>query len=307
MTYTISFTDSAGATTSKTVSYTTDPFRGPGDFVIEIEDFNFGSGQHQAISDVMPYYGGAYQDPTDPTLCIPEVLDIDYHNDDGNESNQYRLCESGPNVNLDPGPGGLLAHRSGWDVTTNYKMGWVGTPDWCTYTRVFPKGDYKVYAALSFDGTAAGQCHGRLQTVSDATTATPTLTDLGTFDAHGTHNLGGWGWNTLIPMRAPGGEVAVIHLDGATSLRYNADSGDSDYLTFVPADALGAISGTVNNHDGTVTITWTGPGALEVADDVTGPWVKVPGATSPLTAPVDRPHRFARIDRNEPESWPPTP
>jgi len=282
----------------------TDPFRGPGDFVIEIEDFNFNSGEHQAISDVMPYYGGAYQD--DPLAPNPEVLDIDYHNDDGNDSNLYRLGETGPNANLDPGPGGVNAHRSGWDVTTNYKMGWVGG-DWNTYTRVFPKGDYKVYAALSFDGTDPGQCHGRLQTVSDATTATPTLTDLGTFDAHGTHNLGGWGWNTLIPMRGPGGEVAVIHLDGLTSLRYNADSGDSDYLTFVPADAIGAISGVVNNHDGTVTITWTGPGALEVADDVTGPWVKVPGATSPLTAPVDRPHRFARIDRNEPESFPPTP
>src|SRR5438876_3698837 len=206
----------------------------------------------------MTNYGCAYQD--DPLAPNPEILGIDYNNDDGNDSNQYRFGETGPNVNLNPGPRGKNDHRSGCDVTCNYKMGCVGTPDWNTYTRVFPKGDYKVYAALSFDGTDAGLCHGRLQGVSDASISTPTLTDLGTFDAHGTHNLGGWGWNTLIPMRTPGGGVAVIHLEGATSLRYNGDSGDSDYLMFVPADAVGSISGIVNNHDGTVTITWTGPG-----------------------------------------------
>jgi hypothetical protein len=310
--YSASFTDSGGASSVlPTVSYMTDPIRGPGDFVIEIEDFNFNGGQHQPISDVMPYYGGAYQDDASAGL-ITEILNIDYHNDDGLDSNLYRFQETGKNVNLNLNMGGPKNHRSGWDVTVNYKMGWVGG-DWNTYTRVFPKGDYKVYAALSFDGTGADQCHGRLQLVSDPTTATPVLTDLGTFSAHGTHNLGGWGGNTLIPMRNAAGCVAVIHLDGATSLRYNADSGDSDYLTFVPAVQLtgpaGTITGIKYNGDGTVTITWTGAGELDVADNITGPWTTVPGATSPLTVPVDRPHRFARlvVCLDEPESWPKVP
>jgi hypothetical protein len=311
VTYTLSFTDSAGATVSTTVSYMTDP-RGAGDFVIEIEDFNFGSGQHLAISDVMPYYGGAYQDDTN--TCLPEVLGIDYNNDDtGNESNQYRLCESGPNANINGSPGGRNNHRSGWDVTTNYKIGWVGPPDWCTYTRVFPPGNYKVYAALSFGDSGAHQCHGRLQLVSDPTVTNTTLTDLGTFDAHGTANLGGWGANTLVPMRTPAGCVAVVHLAGTTSLRYNADSGDSDFLTFVPAVQLTGPAGTITsikyNGDGTVTLTWTGAGELDVADNITGPWMTIPGATSPLTVPADRPHRFARlvVCLDEQESWPTVP
>ncbi len=44
-----------------------------------------------------------------------------------------------------------------------------------------------------------------------------------------------------------------------------------------------------------VTLTWDGGGTLEVANDVTGPWVAVTGATSPLTTTADQARRFARI------------
>jgi hypothetical protein len=114
-------------------------------------------------------------------------------------------------------------------------------------------------------------------------------------------------------MRTPAGCVAVVHLAGTTSLRYNADSGDGDYLTFVPAVQLTGSAGTITsikyNGDGTVTLTWTGAGELDVADNITGPWMTIPGATSPLTVPADRPHRFARlvVCLDEQESWPTVP
>ncbi len=44
-----------------------------------------------------------------------------------------------------------------------------------------------------------------------------------------------------------------------------------------------------------VTLTWEGGGTLQVANDITGPWTDVTGATSPLTTPADQARRFARI------------
>jgi hypothetical protein len=44
----------------------------------------------------------------------------------------------------------------------------------------------------------------------------------------------------------------------------------------------------------TVTLIWT-DGILQVADDVLGPYVDVPLATSPYTVPAVGPHRFYRL------------
>src|SRR5260370_7451233 len=94
-------------------------------------------------------------------------------------------------------------------------------------------------------------------------------------------------------MRNAAGCVVVIHLDGATSLRYNADSGDSDYLTFVPAVQLTGTAGTITgikyNGDGTGTITLTGAGELCVAHNLTGPSITHFGAPNPLTFPPHPP------------------
>jgi len=62
------------------------------DFVIEAEDFNYGGGQYLSQADAMPYYGGAYN-------SLSAVANIDYANNDGNDSVVYRLGLS-PNVVL---------------------------------------------------------------------------------------------------------------------------------------------------------------------------------------------------------------
>jgi hypothetical protein len=289
-TFELSFKDSDGVSQSYAGSFTVTE-----GFDIEAEDFDFDGGNHLAIADVMPYFGGAYNN-------LGAVDMVDYHNDDGLDSDLYR-CGETPNNNMDPGPGGVQLVRDGWSLTTNFKIGWIGGGNWFNYTRTFPAGDYEVYAGISFDGTDAHQCHGTLQRVTDGVgTTTQTLEQLGTFDAHGTHNIGGWGWNVQVPLTVDGVEdgcKAVVHLAGLETIRYSADSGDYDYLIFRPAGPLGNITGIVNNLDGTVTVSWTGAGRLQVADDVTGPWtvVPLPTGTTSLTAPVDRAHRFARLCR----------
>jgi hypothetical protein len=253
-------------------------------FYIEAEDFNFGSGQHLPIASTMPYYGGAYQG-------LGAVQDTDYHNNDGNESDIYRCGES-PNVNI---TGQGLPARDGWDMVANYRIGWIGG-DWHNYTRTFPAGDYEVLAALSFDGRAAGQLHGTLQKVADATVPNDPalLTQLGTFDAPGS---GGWGLNNLVPLRQADGCTAVVHLDGTETIRYTSDSGDFDYLWFRRAGPVGTLSIRYVNAT-SVRVIATAPGRLQAADEVTGPWADT-GLVAPfdVVIPVDRARRFGRLCR----------
>ncbi len=47
--------------------------------------------------------------------------------------------------------------------------------------------------------------------------------------------------------------------------------------------------------DGQIIIEWNGGGILQSADDLSGPWTDVTGATSPYSAPADTPQRLYRV------------
>src|SRR5258708_8180705 len=108
------------------------------DFVIEAEDFKYNARQTLSVANTMPYYGGAYNG-------TGAVANVDYANNDGLDSVQYRLGLS-PNVDITPNAD---YDRNGWTVTTNYRIGWIDPTDWFNYTRTFPAGYYNVYSALS--------------------------------------------------------------------------------------------------------------------------------------------------------------
>lgn len=46
---------------------------------------------------------------------------------------------------------------------------------------------------------------------------------------------------------------------------------------------------------GNLVLTWTGGGTLQSADDITGPWTDVAGATSPRTVPITGARKFYRL------------
>lgn len=247
-----------------------------GTFLIEAEDFNYESGKTKAEASVMPYTGNAYNN-------LSAVANVDYGSDDGNDSDVYRKGES-PNKNINENLGGQLGKfRGAWDVTVDYKLGWVNTADWGNYTRTFPAGNYAVAAALSYDGRGADQLKGTLSLVTaGANTTTQTLVPLGKFVAVGS---GGWGKNNLVPMVTADGAPAIITLGGEQTVRFTMDSGDFDYLLFAPASATPdgpKIDSIKLNTDGSVTISWTGGGTLQAAEAITGPWQDVT-ATSPYT------------------------
>lgn len=258
-TYIVKFSDNSvpPKNYSLTNTFTVSALGAPGQFLIEAEDFNFGGGQTKPEASTMPYTGLAYNN-------LSAVHDVDYHNDDGTDSDMYRKGET-PNVNIDSTG---FVDRGTWSITTNYKIGWAGTPDWQNYTRTMPAGTYTAYAALSYGGdTNPHRLTGEMALVtSGAATTTQTLVSLGTFDAPGT---GGWGSNALVPMQDPSGALATVNLGGTQTIRFNSGSGDMDYFILVPgATAVGpsivtppasqtvAAGATVTN---TVVVTGTGP------------------------------------------------
>ena len=202
-----------------------------GAFVIEAEDYNHGGGQHVAASDVMPYYGGTYAN-------LSGVLDVDYHNTDGTESQAYRPLAAGRNVNLyDNVSGRYGLDRPTWTALVDYRIGGAAVGDWQQYTRNVPAGQYYVWAALSHPGTSPNQLTGSLEQVTgNAGQTDPARVVLGSFSGTGS---GAWGYNSLILLRDALGEPAVVNAGGgATTLRFNLGSGDLDWFILVRTDAI---------------------------------------------------------------------
>lgn len=303
--WTITFADNAvpAQTVSGSGTVVVNPYPTPNVFVIEAEDFNYSDdgitggktnpqkGTADLDVDVMPYLGGAYSG-------LSAVKGVDYNNADGNDADNYRteLDANGENeVNIAAENNNRYANDRGvFTTTSNYKIGWTGGTDWGNYTRTFPDSDYQVWAAMSFDGRAAGQLRGSLDLVtSNPAAPNQTVQQLGTFNGEGS---GGWSRNELVPMKV-NGQIATIHLSGVQTVRYNMPSGDFDYLVFVPTTSGPKFDSIVRNANGTLTITWTGTAVLETATSVTGPWTDVQGATSPFTytIPAGEQMRFVRL------------
>jgi hypothetical protein len=267
-------------------------------FVIEAEDFNYGSGQTVAAASTMPLTTAPYA----LTAVASAVPEVDYHvigNEQDPGAQAYRTNET-PNVPINGNDGFNSGNRGLFTRQNNYKIGWIDSGEWFNYTRTFPEGNYNVWAAISHGGGAADRTSGSLQKVTGgATTATQTTQDLGTFDAPGA--TGGWGNNRLVPLMS-GGSPAVVPLSGTETIRYTAGSGDYDYLVFVktaggvtpPGPRITGATRTGNQ----LTITWTGGGTLEQSATIgTGAaWTTVAGqGAGTATVTVGTGNMFFRV------------
>jgi hypothetical protein len=264
-----------------------------GNFVIEVEDFNYDGGQTKPEASVMPYLGGAYTN-------LSAVMNIDYLRGD-NEQNagaqQYRIGETN-NVpiggqNNETNTLDVIRAQDGagattWQQTVNFGIGWGGGGQWYNYTRTIPANTYQVWLGGSYDGRGANQVAGFLEKVTSAVTTTnQTVEYLGHFRSPGS---GGWGNNTLVPLINTNTlAITTVSLSGQTTLRYNNQSGDIDYLMLIPTGAAQPQIDSISvNASGQVVISWTGAGTVQKtgALPTTGgaTWSDVPGA-SPLTVP----------------------
>jgi hypothetical protein len=216
----------------------------PNGFAIEAEHFDYDAGQHVTSVDTQPYEGGEY-------FGLGAVRDTDYRAPDNGPFNattgapdgyNYRTgipAEPAPSENrfvpmdsqLDPGT--LDVQRpGGWEVTTNYKIGWTGD-EWYNYTRVIPAGNYKVVGVQSH-GNAAGEAN-RLRArfgvvVEGAGTANQTVVPIGSYSQPAT---GGWGVNAISAVQQNGADT-VVNLSGTQTLRVWVDEGDFDWFALIP-------------------------------------------------------------------------
>jgi hypothetical protein len=263
----VRFTDSASATTSVAKTFNVNALGAPGQFVVEAEDFNYGSGQAMPTASTMPYTTGAY-------TGLDAVLNVDYSSGNTVSATDYtppnyrsttgQLMTAGQQVCFSSMGAG---DRGSWTISANYTIGWAGGGSWQNFTRTFPAGTYSVYAALS-TGDGSDEQGSMALVTSGATTTAQTLLPLGTFRAP---TGGGWGVNVLVPMKDPSGALATVNLGGAQTVRFTSDSGDEDYFLFVPGSTPVAAS------------IVTPPANQSVAAGATATFTVAASGTGPLT------------------------
>jgi len=279
------------------------PYPTPNTFVIEAEDFDYNGGSANPRAGIagfdvntMPYSAGAYSN-------LDAVLNVDYYNDDAQDSQVYRtnlLAHAGHNVDITGNLGGRWgADRGTYTLTNNFRIGWVNGGDWCDYTRTFPANTYQVWAALS-NGDAPGTPHdmrGRLALVTAGVgTTNQTLQPLGIFDAPAS---GAWGDNELVPLTDTNGVWQTVQMTGKQTVRFNMDSGDFDYFLFVPA--LPGVqppmfAPPVFVSAGSLRLQWTGSGTLQETGSLSPPnWVAAQSQANPQNVPTTTGSKYYRI------------
>jgi hypothetical protein len=192
-----------------------------GDFFVEAEDFDYGGGQHQAVADVMPYFGGAY-------AGLSAVAEVDYHDPGANENVAYRAGDQGVAIRSNAD-----LNRGNFAMSTNFQVGYNDPGDWYNYTRAFPTPgqDYYVLAHLASGGADMA---ARLNAVTaGAGTTNQTTTKLGEFRAPAT---GSWDLFTFAPLLDANSNLVTVHLEGQATQRFTVLPGalDFDYLAFKP-------------------------------------------------------------------------
>lgn len=94
------------------------------------------------------------------------------------------------------------------------------------------------------------------------------------------------------------GKPAVVHLItddiylAVTFTSWGGSSGGFSYQRSTPAAVVKLVA-TASGGD--ITLSWTGGGTLQSADQVTGPWTNLAGATSPYQTAATAPARFYRV------------
>ncbi|MBN8246542.1 MAG: hypothetical protein J0L84_03770 [Verrucomicrobia bacterium] len=277
-----------------------DPWTGLTPFLIEAEDFNHSSGQHEARASQIPYYGGAY-------AGLSAVAGRDYLREPvEGVPDLYRTGDL-PNVPLwarDEGAQGRRGSET-WTVSPNYSLGWSASGQWFNYTRRIPPGLYHIWASMASGDDREGGLQARLeQVLTDPRLPNQVVETLGMFEAAGS---GGWHTNRLVRLRRPeSSEPRILMVPGSPSpitLRFAPMRGDADYLVL---NLVGFVDDffrirASRTPTGAVVIEPWGPGGpiqtLEGTRDLQGEptvWEDLAVRELPYVVPMDSPYRYFR-------------
>jgi hypothetical protein len=229
---TLQATDSAGATTTQ--RYSLDTFRTDTCYVVESEDYNYGSGQ-----SIEPYNGLVNQ-----YIGVNGTPDVDFHDNrtgpDG-ANMVYRQDPPRNNITADgPRAKYVLASASPAEVVVIDRQ----NGDWMNYTHNYPAGYYT--ACMRMSQYLLPQSLITLERVtSDPTQLNQTTAVLGSF-------LGlpyGYDVNRDVPLTDAFGNLLVVHFAGGVdTFRVNNQIVQAsntelwqNYLVFVPAASPGSL------------------------------------------------------------------
>jgi hypothetical protein len=208
-------------------------------YMFEAEDFDFDGGQFVSANDYQPDVYDQYS----------SVTNIDYQHTyvsgeptDGSEY-QYRI-DGIPQQLL--GALGALNDYQRQIIFTNFAQDfylyWFGGPDWANYTRVYPTGNFYVYARSAGAGTNSMYLD---QVVSGTGTTNQVTKRLGQF---GAVNNATMGWETLTDdgLVAP----VAVRLGGTNTLRISTITGNCypNYFMLVSASGISLSAATAGSN-----------------------------------------------------------
>jgi len=277
-------------------------------YAIEAEDFNFGGGEFFNNPVPCETPGGSaancYFDrvseigidandddtddrPTDDNADFDAFLDNGYRFGSGAFKDELvDTWASGDSLRtkfIDAGDG-----------IRDFEVERVNTGEWYNYTRSIPQGTYQILlrARVRADQTLS------LGTVSGATTANQTVTDLGQFNVSSTG--GSYGF---FPLKNEQGNDLVLEFDGEQTLRLTAVDADGNvdlnYMMFVPATISvepQEVTLNIATAGDQITLNWEGDGGqLQKSDKVNGVWGNVSSTGNSHTITADQIAEFYRI------------
>ncbi|HEY6227998.1 MAG TPA: hypothetical protein VI282_12815, partial [Verrucomicrobiae bacterium] len=229
-TATIDVTDADNAKSSATIYF--DTFD-KNSLIVEMEDYNFGSGQF--IDNPVPTPEGAGFSTTSYRYQIG-TPDVDYHTTFNRTGGVYRDQDF---VVHDPT---LDFKRDQYllDGMVDYATGRIRTGDWQNYTRTFPAANYQIYLRESLFNVPT------VETVLERVNGDPAdpnspVEVLGSFIGSNSGAL----YRDVPLTDATGTTPVIVHTDGVTTFRVRQVTPDpsdgnivQNYLVFIPADGV---------------------------------------------------------------------
>ena len=268
----IAVTNSTGSGLSRTVQFDT---MSPGNFTVQIEDFDYQGGQYDAVNNGLVPNGYLGQNDS--------ILDVDYHHDtSGSYAYRAGLATEIASDVLLPG------------YTTDYDVGYFNGGDWGNFTRNYPAGKYLVYGRL-----AGYSMNTKLSLVTGGLgTTNQTLRQLGTWVA----NPGGWQvWNWVVLQN--NGLPAVVTLGGVSTLRVTSSGNcNANYFMLVPIKGISLSASKAGNNVGISFPTVVGSSySVYVTTSLgTGTWTLLAnitgdGTVKSVSDPVTSGARFYKV------------
>ncbi|HXR05288.1 MAG TPA: hypothetical protein VN836_11330 [Verrucomicrobiae bacterium] len=230
-------------------------------YMFEAEDFDYNGGQFVSASD---WYPDVYAGYTSVTNIDFQHTYVSGEPTDGSEY-QYRINGIPQELAFD-----YLRQVFIDSGAFDYHLYWFGATDWANYTRVYPTGNFYVYARSAGLGPYTMNLD---RVVSGAGTTDQTTTHLGQWSAVGIdiHT------NAWVPL-TDAGQVApvAVKLGGTNTLRVSTTTGDCypNYFMLVQVSSINLSATRAGNNINInfPTVAGSNYRAFYTTDLTTGNW-----------------------------------